>query len=244
MIELVAVNLPAAALRPPRAAIAGRLSASPGLAAGQPGHLAPGLSSRKFVPRSMPRSTAGTCRGMVAARRSLHAATFLGAAVHNVYELACGVGLMFQPELGLSGASVLWLAAFPALVEGALRGGRRCEAPLAAVLGANLAAVTIHYTLWPWRLRCGIPVLTAAEGLGEEQLPPYNAILLAWSAAGLLAVAAEVPRRQWRWVAAGFLAALPLRRHARDHFAWVRAQSRANPSWWNRGFRHGAQPPH
>lgn len=179
---------------------------------------------------------------MVEVRRPLHAAAFLGVAVHNAFELSSGVGLMFQPELGLPGASALWLVTFPALVAGALRGGRRCEAPLAAALGANLAAVTIHYTLWPWRLRQGMPVLTAAEGLREDQLPPYNAILLAWCGAGLLALAAEVPRRRRYWAAAGFLAALPLRRHARDHFAWVREQSRANPAWWNRGVREAQRP--
>lgn len=176
-------------------------------------------------------------------RRPLHAAVFLGAAAHNVFELACGVGLMFQPELGLAGASVMWLAVLPTLLAGASRGGRRCEALLATVLGANLAAVAVHYTLWPWRFGRGMPLLTAAEGLGEEQLPPYNAVLIGWSAAGLLALAVEVRPRRRRWVAVGFLAALPLRRHARDHFAWVREQSRVNPAWWNRGVRDGARPP-
>ncbi|MBO0776863.1 MAG: hypothetical protein J2P34_11170, partial [Actinobacteria bacterium] len=103
----------------------------------------------------------------------------------------------------------------------------------------NLAAVAVHYTLWPWRFRRGVPRLTAAEGLGQDRLPAYNAILGVWCAASLLALAVEVPPGQRRWAAAGFLGALPLRRHAREHFAWVREQSRANPAWWNRGVRAG-----
>ena len=173
-------------------------------------------------------------------RRRLHAAAFLCAAAHNAFELGCGVGLMFQPELGLGTASAMWSAVFPAALAGASCGGPGCDAPLAAVLGMNLAAAAVHYTLWPWRLRRGVPLLTAAEGLGDEQLPAYNAILLSWSAAGLLALAVEVSGGRRRWAAAGFLLALPLRRHARRHFAWIRGQSRANPAWWNRGVHGGA----
>lgn len=176
---------------------------------------------------------------MITARRPLHGAAFLGAAAHNAFELACGVGLMFQPELGLRGASAMWVTAFPIVLAGASRGRRGLDVPLAAVLGANLAAVVVHYTLWPWRCRRGVPLLTAAEGMDEEYLPAYNAILAGWAAASLLAVGVEVPRGKRRWVAAGFLGALPLRRHARDHFAWICEQSRLNPAWWNRGVRGG-----
>jgi hypothetical protein len=36
-----------------------------------------------------------------------------------------------------------------------------------------------HYLTWPWRLRHGIPALTATEGLPARWLPAYNLTLMA-----------------------------------------------------------------
>jgi hypothetical protein len=152
-------------------------------------------------------------------------------------ELAAGVGLVFQPQLGLKGAAALWLAVFPAALIGARRGSGRWSGPLACTAGASLAATLIHYTLWPWRIRGGVPWLEDAEGLSDRLLPWYNALLVLWFAAAAGAVAAEVPREQRAWAVAGFLSALPFRRSARHHFIWIHEQSKRRPSWWNRGVR-------
>lgn len=159
-----------------------------------------------------------------------------GAAAHHTFELGAGTGLMLQRELGLGGAIGLWAVGFPAL---ALAARRELVAPLlATAAGANLAACAVHFTLWPWRLsRAGLPLLTAAEGLPDRDLPVYNAIMLAWGAASLGAAMALAGTGAARPTAAGFLLALPLRRHARLHFAWVRDQADRHPAWWNRARR-------
>jgi hypothetical protein len=80
-------------------------------------------------------------------------------------------------------------------------------------------------------------MLTEAEGLSPSQLPAYNAILLAWIAAGALALVREVPKSARGWFALGLINAIPLRMSATHHFAWAAEQARTNPAWWNRGLQ-------
>jgi hypothetical protein len=165
--------------------------------------------------------------------RPLHTVTATAAAAHHAFELGAGTGLIFQPELGLGGAAALWGTWFPAWVAAARWGSRRWDRPLAFGAGMSVGAVVLHYRLWAWERRRGLPWLTEAEGLRREQLGAYNAVLYAWGAAAALAAALETPRR-WRWAAAGFGAAQLFRGRARRHFEWVREQAATDPAWWNR----------
>jgi hypothetical protein len=163
--------------------------------------------------------------------------TFLGALAHHGFELRAGVGLVFQPELGLAGASALWGVVFPASIIISARRSSRWERLLVFSLGANLAAAVLHFSLWPWRIRHGLPVLIEAEGLESRDLPAYNTILYLWSLAAVGAMAFEVPRPLRRWALAGIVLTTPLRKHARYHFEWVAQQARDNPAWWNRALQ-------
>ena len=170
-------------------------------------------------------------------RRPFTAVATAATAAHHGYELAAGVGLVFQPFLGLPGSLALWGATLPALGYGAARGGRRWEPALANAVGAGLAGAVVHFTIWPWRLRRGIPMLTDAEGLSPAQLPAYNAILWTWAVASALALLRETRRGNRRWFVLGLLNVVPLRMSAQHHFAWAREQARTSPSWWNRGLQ-------
>lgn len=194
-------------------------------------------------------SRAPTIGGAVAARAtgaaggpgaSWQLAMVAGAAVHHGFELGAGAGLMLQRELGLPGAVLTWATVLPGLGMATWRRPSHAQRLLAAATGANLAAVVVHYALWPWHLRLGVPVLTSAEGLAPDHLPAYNSVLVSWGAAGLGALLRDVPVGQRRWALAGFVAALPLRQHAVRHFRWLRQQSRTNPAWWNRAPRRSA----
>lgn len=166
----------------------------------------------------------------------------LGAAGHHGFELAAGAGLMLQRQLGLAAAGVLWGTVLPGLAVAAWKGSRRWDPVLALASGASLAAVAVHYTLWPWRpwpaRRCGVPVLTSAEGLAHGHLPAYNAVLLGWGTGTLLALAALGPTAR-PWALAGFVLAAPMRHDARRHFEWIRCEAAANPAWWNRALQAG-----
>ena len=171
-------------------------------------------------------------RGM---RRPFSALTAAGTAAHHGYELGAGVGLVFQPELGLPGAVALWSGALPAWVAIAAKASDRWDRAIAAFAGVSLAGVAVHYLLWPFEVRKGIPRLTEAEGLSPSQLPAYNAVLHTWALASAASLLREVPRGQRRWALAG-LAAIPIFRvSARYHFRWVSEQAETNPAWWNRG---------
>ena len=170
-------------------------------------------------------------------KRPFMALTALGTAAHHGYELNAGVGLVLQPWLGLGGSLAFWSINLPFLFWAAARGGDRFDKPLAFATGTALAGTAVHYSLWPWELRRGLPVLTEAEGLSPEQLPAYNAILWAWAVASVLAVVRETPRGCRRWFAFGLLNGLPLRASARHHFVWATEQARTKPAWWNRGLQ-------
>jgi hypothetical protein len=109
---------------------------------------------------------------------------------------------------------------------------------LAALAGASLAGVLVHFLLWPWEPGwAGVPMLAEAEGLSARQLPAYNAILWVWAAAAGGSIVLEVPSGSRRWALAG-AACLPMFVvSARHHFAWVHEQAKSNPAWWNRGAR-------
>ena len=180
---------------------------------------------------------------MIGIRRPFHALTCAGAAAHHAFELGVGVGLVFQPWLGLPGAAVLWGTQLPAWFAAAARGSERWNGPLAAAAGLSLGGAAIHYTLWPWKLRGGLPYLIEAEGVPPDRLPAYNAVLWAWMAVAAAALIRETPRGLRRWAVVGFAAAVPLRASARHHFVWIREQARTNPAWWNRALAGPAEHP-
>ena len=172
-------------------------------------------------------------------RRPFTALTAVGTAAHHGFELNAGVGLVFQPYLRLAGSSAYWATSLPLLFWAAARGGRRFDKPLAFASGTALAGAAVHFAIWPWKVRGGVPVLTEAEGLSADQLPAYNAILWAWALAAVTALVRETPRGARRWLLVGLLNGIPLRMSAKHHFAWASEQARSNPAWWNRGLQSG-----
>ena len=105
----------------------------------------------------------------------------LGALAHHSFETRAGVGLVFEPELGRRGAYRALGRALPG--DGgfsAARGGSLNERLSAVNAGIGAAGVAVHFAAWPWSLHGGVPMLDEAEGLTEEQLPAYNAVLWFW----------------------------------------------------------------
>ncbi len=172
-------------------------------------------------------------------RRPFHVLACLGAVAHHGFELGAGVGLVFQPWLGLGRATALWGALFAAWLSAAARGSPTWDRPLAFAGGMSVGAAAIHYVLWPWELRKGLPYLLEAEGLPRHQLPAYNAILYTWAAAATVALARETPAGRRRWAVAGAMAVIPFRRTVRHHFAWLAERARSEPAWWNRALAPG-----
>ena len=103
--------------------------------------------------------------------------------------------------------------------------------------GMGLSGGLVHFVEWPWELRHGIPHLTEAEGMTEERLPAYNAVLHVWITAGALALELETPRHASGWAFLGILMGEPLRRSARHHFRWARDQARKDPDRWSPALR-------
>jgi hypothetical protein len=167
-------------------------------------------------------------------RRPFSVMSTAATAAHHGFELGAGVGLVFQPYLGLGGAAALWALVLPGLAVLAAKGSPRADRVLSLAAGASLAGALVHFTLWPWRRRGPLLWLTAAEGLRDRELGPYNLILDWWALASGLALAFEARGPARRWGAAGRAAALPLRASARHHFVWLRQQARERPEWWNR----------
>jgi hypothetical protein len=171
--------------------------------------------------------------------------TCAAAAVHHAFELAGGVGLVFQPYLGITGAAVLWGTAMPAWFVVATRGSERWNPLLAYAAGMSLGGAVLHFTLWPWSAHRGIPLLDEAEGLRPEAMPAYNAIIWIWGLSAAGALVRESRRRDRAVALLGMATAFALRPSARHHFVWVREQARVRPAWWNRALVEGpeAAPP-
>jgi hypothetical protein len=167
-------------------------------------------------------------------RRPFAAGSALGALAHHSFETRAGVGLVFEPELGRRGAIALWSALFPAMLLSAAREGDLNERLSAINSGIGAAGVAVHFAAWPWSLHRGMPLLDEAEGLTEEQLPAYNAVLWAWGICSGLSLALEAGPRARR---AGLIAAavnFPLLLvSARHHFRWAREQARREPERWS-----------
>jgi hypothetical protein len=152
--------------------------------------------------------------------RPLSALTAVGASAHHLFERRAGLGLPLQPWLGRRASDIIWGLALPAWALLSLTGSRRAPL-LAAANGAAVATVVVHFAQWPWRRQGALPLLTAAEGLPECALGPYNFILLAWSATAITALACET-RRGERVAALGGLATFwPARALARHHYRWL-----------------------
>ena len=156
-------------------------------------------------------------------------------AAHHGFELASGIGLVLQPELGLPGSALVWGVQLPAWGVIAARGSTRWDGVVAASSGVSLAGALVHFVLWPWRRnRIGLPALTDAEGLPTSALPAYNVILQSWAAASALSILFEVGRGKRRWALIG-MGALPLLYvSARHHFTWINDEAAERPAWWNR----------
>jgi hypothetical protein len=168
--------------------------------------------------------------------RPLTFAAAAGTAAHHGFELASGVGLVFQPELGLPAGVAVWSAQLLGWAALAGQRGHRADAALAALDGASIVGVAVHFLLWPWSAgRLRLPVLSEAEGLSPRLLPAYNTILWAWAAAAAGSLVWEIPRGSRRWALVG-LGALPgFTASARCHFRWIKEKAAVEPAWWNRG---------
>lgn len=171
-------------------------------------------------------------------RERVHALPGLLTATHQLFELCAGSGVIGQARVGLPPAACLSALLDAVWVAAALDERRDWERPLAAGAGAALAAPILHYTLFPWSLRWGIPVLVEAEGLKGRQLAGYNVVLFCWGAAGAAALMAT-PGRRRAWAVAGLLGAAAFRQLAQDHIVWIQDEARRNPSWWNRAWAGG-----
>ncbi len=166
-------------------------------------------------------------------RRPFAALSTLGLAAHNGFETRAGVGLVFEPELGRRGAYALWAGLIPLGIVAAARGGRWAERLSAFNAGVGAAGVAVHFKAWPWSLHGGLPMLDEAEGLTDEQLPAYNAVLWAWGIASALSLARETRRGSRGFALAGLLSFPVLLASAGHHFRWAREQARREPERWS-----------
>lgn len=157
-------------------------------------------------------------------------------AGHQLVELCAGSGVIGQRHVGLLPAASLSMLTDALLVAAALEGRGRWETAVAVGAGTAMAAPVLHYTLFPWRLRLGLPVLVEAEGLRGRPLVGYVALLYAWAGAGALATT-HLSRGRRRWALLGVGMAVGFRQLAADHAKWIAAESVRNPQWWNRAWR-------
>ena len=171
-------------------------------------------------------------------RRPFAAGSVLGALAHHGFETRAGVGLVFEPQLGRRGAIALWGTLFPLMMLSAARGGRLNERLSAINAGIGTAGVAVHFAAWPWSLHGGVPLLDEAEGLTEEQLPAYNAVLWFWLVSSLLSLAREArPGSRRLGLIVGAINFPILLASARHHFSWAREQARLEPERWSPALR-------
>ena len=168
-------------------------------------------------------------------KRPFHASAGGLTALHQIVELAAGTGVIGASRLGLPGA----IAASIALDGGWIalaRSRRRAPRTLALLSGIAVGVPAIHFVLWPWQTRRGVPWLTEAEGLPPRLMDAYNGILYAWGAAGLLALLLETPRRYRPWAVAGAASVFVARPEIEAHFRWMAKEGKRHPAWWNRAW--------
>ena len=155
-------------------------------------------------------------------------------AAHQLFELCAGSGLIGQHRVGLPVAGMLSIMVDAGWVAMGL-GDRRWDRVLALGAGTAMAAPALHYTLFPWRLQFGFPVLEEAEGLRGLPLTGYVALLYAWGISGVAATR-QLPVSSRRWTLAGIGLAVAFRQLASHHLEWIQAEARRNPQWWNRAW--------
>jgi len=155
-------------------------------------------------------------------------------AAHQLFELGAGSGIIGQHRVGLPAAATLSMLADAAWAAMALD-DRRWDRALAVGAGISMAAPALHYTLFPWRLRFGLPVLEQAEGLQGWPLTGYVALLYAWGISGV-AASAQLPRGTRRWTLAGVGLAVVFRQLASSHLVWIQGEAARKPRWWNRAW--------
>jgi hypothetical protein len=170
-------------------------------------------------------------------RKLLAAGSVLGLLAHNAYETRAGVGLVFEPFLGRRGAFALWGAYFPLMLGAAFRNGGRARQLSAFGAGIGVAGVAVHFKAWPWSLHGGLPMLDEAEGLDEDQLPAYNAVLWFWLLCSALSLPAANRPGARLFALAGLLNFPILLASARHHFDWAREQARLEPERWSPALR-------
>jgi hypothetical protein len=76
-------------------------------------------------------------------------------------------------------------------------------------------------------------MLDEAEGLRDDQLPAYNAVLWAWGVASALSLLTETHRGSRRFALAGLLNFPILLASAQHHFRWAREQAKLDPERWS-----------
>lgn len=170
-------------------------------------------------------------------RKLLAAGSVLGLLAHNAYETRAGVGLVFEPFLGRRGAYALWGAYFPLMLGAALRRGPLAQRLNAYGAGIGVAGVAVHFKAWPWSLHGGLPMLDEAEGLSEDQLPAYNAVLWFWLVCSALYLPTANRPGVRRFALVGLLNFPVLLASARHHFEWAREQAEIEPERWSPALR-------
>lgn len=165
--------------------------------------------------------------------RPFAAGSTLGLFAHNAFETRAGVGLVFEPQLGRRGAYALWSGLIPLGLLAAARGGKWAERLSALNAGVGVAGVAVHFKAWPWSLHGGVPMLDEAEGLREDQLPAYNAVLWAWGISSALSLLRETRPGSRGFAIAGLLHFPILLASAGHHFRWAREQAKREPERWS-----------
>ena len=119
------------------------------------------------------------------------------------------------------------------MLAAAARDGETRERLSAFNAGIGVAGVAVHFNAWPWSLHRGVPMLDEAEGLSEEQLPAYNAVLWFWGSAASSASPEARPAARGASAIAGLLNFPILLVSARHHFRWAREQAELEPERWS-----------
>jgi hypothetical protein len=170
-------------------------------------------------------------------RKLLAAGSALGLLAHNGFETRAGVGLVFEPFLGRRGAYALWGGYFPLMLAAARREGEWARRLSAFSAGIGVAGVAVHFKAWPWSLHGGLPMLDEAEGLSEDQLPAYNAVLWFWLVCSALSLPAANRPGSRRFAILGLLNFPVLLASAQHHFRWAREQAELEPERWSPALR-------